>query len=141
MNLTQQLRLEESVEKSAYQDSLGFWTIGVGRLIDARKGGGLSDKEINYLLANDIESKTLEVVKALPWFYNLNEPRQAVILGMAFQLGTNGMLGFKTSLGHIRGGRWDLAHDGMLDSAWAKQTPARANRMADQMLTGEWQVA
>ena len=42
---------EEGEKLSAYQDSMGFWTIGVGRLIDARKGGGISQEESRYLLA------------------------------------------------------------------------------------------
>ena len=55
------LKKEEGVVKHAYQDHLGYWTIGVGRLIDKRKGGGLSDEEIDYLLGNDIEKKIAEV--------------------------------------------------------------------------------
>ena len=42
MNLPAKLRREEGSRPHAYQDHLGFWTIGVGRLIDVRKGGGLS---------------------------------------------------------------------------------------------------
>ena len=36
----EQLRRNEGEVLHAYQDHLGFWTIGVGRLIDKRKGGG-----------------------------------------------------------------------------------------------------
>jgi lysozyme len=53
--LIAELRRDEGVDRSAYQDHLGFWTIGVGRLIDRRKGGGLSDEEIDYLLQNDVK--------------------------------------------------------------------------------------
>lgn len=141
MTLARQLRLEEGVERSAYKDSLGYLTIGVGRLIDKRKGGGLSDDEIDYLLVNDIAQKTVEVAKALPWLRGLSEPRQAVLLGMAFQLGTAGMLAFTTTLGHVRAGRWAEAGTAMLRSKWAEQTPERAHRMARQMQTGEWVTA
>lgn len=140
MNVAQQIEREEGRRRCTYQDHLGFWTIGVGRLIDGRKGGGLTDDEIDYLLANDIRRKTDQVRAALPWFDQLSEPRQAVLIGMAFQLGIGGLLGFKTTLGHIAAGRWHDAAAGMLASRWAHQTPARAKRMADQIATGEWQA-
>jgi lysozyme len=139
VDLKTQLLREEGAESCAYQDSLGFWTIGVGRLIDSRKGGGLSNDEINYLLDNDIKAKTREVLLALPWMPRLSDPRQAVLIGMAFQMGIGGLLKFKRTLGSIEDGQYGEAAVEMLDSAWAKQTPARAQRLAKQMETGEWQ--
>lgn len=138
MDLKSQLLREEGAEPCAYQDSLGFWTIGVGRLIDSRKGGGLSNEEINYLLENDIKVKTREVLLALPWAPRLSEPRQAVLIGMAFQMGIGNLLKFKRTIGSIEDGQYTEAAAEMLDSAWARQTPARAHRMALQMETGEW---
>ena len=139
MDLVTQLRREEGVSRHAYQDHLGFWTIGVGRLIDARKGGGLTDEEVDHLLRNDVARFTREVEQALPWFKELNEPRQAVLIGMAFQMGTAGLLQFRNTLRAVRDNRWFDAAGGMLSSRWATQTPGRASRMAKQMETGEWQ--
>lgn len=139
MNIAEMLEREEDRVPYAYQDSEGYWTIGVGRLIDKRKGGGLSDDEIDYLLANDIRNKTAEVMKALPWVATLNDARQAVVVGMAFQLGTEGLLGFKNTLAKMKAGDYLGASRGMLDSKWAKQTPERVGRMAKQMETGVWQ--
>jgi lysozyme len=136
--LTKQLDREEGRVKHAYQDHLGYWTIGVGRLIDRRKGGGLRDKEIDYLLANDIEEKKHEVETTLPWFNKLNPARQGVLISMAFQMGINGLLNFKNTLKMVEAGNYDGAATGMLNSLWAKQTPGRAQRMAKQMRTGEW---
>jgi lysozyme len=140
MDLITQLRREEGVSRHAYQDHLGFWTIGVGRLIDKRKGGGLSDEEVDHLLRNDVERFTREVKQALSWFDELNEPRQAVLVGMAFQMGTAGLLQFRNTLNAVRDNRWFDAAEGMLASRWAQQTPGRASRMAKQMETGQWQV-
>jgi lysozyme len=140
MDLITQLRREEGVSRHAYQDHLGFWTIGVGRLIDKRKGGGLSDEEVDHLLRNDVERFTREVKQALSWFDELNEPRQAVLIGMAFQMGTAGLLQFRNTLNAVRDNRWFDAAEGMLASRWAQQTPGRASRMAKQMETGQWQV-
>ena len=138
MDLKSQLLREEGAESCAYQDSLGYWTIGVGRLIDARKGGGLSNDEIDFLLENDIKTKTREVLLALPWMPRLSDPRQAVLIGMAFQMGIGGLLKFKRALGSIEDGQYAEAAVEMLESKWGNQTPERAYRMAKQMETGEW---
>jgi lysozyme len=138
VDLKEQLKRDEGVVNHAYQDSLGFTTIGVGRLIDARRGGGLSDSEIGYLLSNDIEEKTAQVLAALPWASKLSEPRFAVLVNMAFQLGIGGLLKFKRALGSIEDGQYKEASMEMLDSLWAQQTPERAKRLSKQMETGEW---
>lgn len=137
--LTAQLRRDEGIKATAYQDHLGFFTIGVGRLIDSRKpGAGLRPDEIDYLLKNDINDRVQALTKALPWFDRLDESRQGVLLNMAFQLGTAGLLGFKSTLALIAAGKYAEAAEQMLKSKWATQTPARAKRLADQMKTGEW---
>ena len=138
MDLKQQLIREEGAESCAYQDSLGYWTIGVGRLIDSRKGGGLSNEEIDMLLDNDIKRNYEAVLKALPWMEKLSDQRQAVLIEMAFQMGVSGLLQFKRTLGFIEDGQYGEAAVEMLESKWAKQTPKRAYRMALQMETGEW---
>jgi lysozyme len=138
MDLKQQLIRDEGSVRHAYEDSLGFTTIGVGRLIDFRRGGGLRDGEIDFLLGNDIEEKTAQVLAALPWASKLSETRRAVLINMAFQLGINGLLKFKRALGSIEDGQYSEAAMHMLDSLWAQQTPERAKRLAKQMTTGEW---
>lgn len=140
--LTRQLKGDEGTKPHAYQDHLGFWTIGVGRLIDARKpGSGLRPEEITFLLNNDIDDRIRELGRRLPWFLDLDPARQGVLLNMSFQMGVEGLLGFKNTLRMVEQGRYDEAADGMLLSKWATQTPARAQRLAVQMRTGLWQYA
>ena len=139
MDLKEQLLREEGSESCAYQDNLGYWTIGVGRLIDPKKGGGLSQDEIEYLLDNDIKKITDKVHNTLPWISKLNEPRRAVLIGMAFQMGLRGLLEFKNTLAEVQKGHYGIAAAMMIESTWARQTPERANRLATQMETGEWQ--
>lgn len=138
MNLKDQLREFEGVVPHCYQDHLGYWTIGVGRLIDKRKGGHLTDDEVDYLLDNDIRRKSAEVFDALPWAKTMNEARQAVVIGMAFQMGLKGLLGFTGTLAAMRDQRYADAAEGMRQSLWAKQTPERVRRLAHQLETGEW---
>ena len=134
--ITADLRRDEGVVPHAYQDSLGFWTIGIGRLIDKDKGGRLSDDEINYLLANDIRTHAKELEKALPWIAQLSEVRQRALLNMAFQLGVKGLLGFKNTLALIKAGKYAEAAENALKSTWAQQTPERARRIARMIELG-----
>ena len=139
IKLINQLKQDEGTRACAYRDHLGYLTIGVGRLIDDRKGGGLSAKEIDFLLANDIADRLEALRRGLPWFGQLDEARQAVLINMAFQLGTRGLMEFAATLGLIARGDYGRAAEEMLKSKWATQTPARAWRLAKQMDTGQWQ--
>lgn len=133
------IALDEGRRRSVYLDSLGFQTIGVGRMVDARKNGGLSDAEIDFLLDNDIALRKLQLDLALPWWRSLDVVRQAVLINMAFQLGTHGLLGFASTLTYVKAHQWDKAADGMRHSVWHAQTPERCERLAEQMRTGQWQ--
>jgi lysozyme len=140
--LTRQLVGDEGKRACVYKDHLGFDTIAVGRLVDSRKpGAGLRDDEIRYLLNNDIDDRIEALTRALPWFQNLDDARKGVLLNMAFQLGTAGLLGFKTTLGMVERGEYEEAALQMLESKWATQTPERAKRLAQQMRSGQWVYA
>lgn len=134
--LTEELRSDEGEKLFAYQDHLGFWTIGVGILIDQRKGGGITSEESSYLLANRIASKRAELTRRLPWFTQLDPVRQDGLLNMAFQMGVDGLLKFNNSLEMIRTQQWQAASQNLHQSEWAKQTPARAERVIAQIVTG-----
>lgn len=140
--LTRQLKADEGVKPCVYKDHLGFYTIGVGRLVDSRKpSAGLRQNEIDFLLQNDIDDRIEQLNRRFPWFQNLDDARKGVLLNMSFQLGVDGLLGFKNTLQMIEDGRYSEAAQNMLLSKWAQQTPERANRMATQMSTGQWQYA
>jgi lysozyme len=58
---------------------------------------------------------------------------------MAFQMGVGGLMKFKRTLSLIELDKFTEAADNMMTSLWAKQTPKRAQEMANQMRTGKWQ--
>ena len=120
------LRRQEGVSTAAYQDSLGYWTIGVGRLIDTRKGSGLTLDEVNLLLDNDVERCYRECQKELPFFDRLAVNQRRALVNMAFQMGVSGLLKFKRLLAAVEAGDNKLAWREGMSSLWAKQTPKRA---------------
>lgn len=137
--VTARLIIDEGEVLHAYQDHLGFWTIGVGRLIDERKGGGLTQDESRYLLRNDIGRRLSQCSNRFEWWHTIDDVRRGVVVCMAFQLGTNGVANFKKMCDALRIRDYNTAAAEMLDSTWAKQTPARANRMARIMRSGLWE--
>lgn len=134
--LIAELRRDEGVVRHAYQDSLGYWTIGVGRLIDRRRGGGLSEAEIDLLLANDMAPVEAGLDARIAWWRGLDPVRRRVLANMAFNLGVEGLLGFHGTLPAVREGRYEDAAAGMLRSKWAGQVGARAVRLAAMMRAG-----
>lgn len=134
--LERQLIIDEGVRQYAYQDSLGYWTIGVGRCIDRRSGAGLSEQEIMLLLDNDISRVCETLDKICPWWGQMSDARQNVLANMCFNLGPDHLLGFHNFLAALQRGQWEQAAKEMEDSKWAQQIGARASRLAAAMRKG-----
>jgi lysozyme len=142
MSIRKMLEFEEGREHKAYPDPISRgepWTIGIGHTgPDVRGGTVWDDAQIDLAFGEDILIASGHCQRQFPWFDALNEPRQAVLVSMAFQMGVTRLLKFANTLAAIREGRYDDAAAGMRASVWARQTPHRAIRLADQMATGEW---
>jgi lysozyme len=139
VDLRSQIIRDEGVVEYAYEDSLGYWTIGVGHLIDRRRGGKLPMHIIEALLDWDLKQKTIEVYERWPWVMNLEEPRKATIINMAFQLGVAGLAGFVRAMGFMERGEYTAAALTFAESKVAReQTPKRWARHCEQIKTGEW---
>lgn len=128
----------EGLRLHPYQDHLGYWTIGVGRLIDARKGGGISQDEAMMLLENDIDKYESALIGSFPIVKMLDSVRYHVLLNMAFQMGIGGLAGFRRMWQAIANRDYQRAAEEMLDSRWHQQTPARAEELSEMMATGEY---
>jgi lysozyme len=133
--LIAELLRDEGFVPHAYQDSLGYWTIGIGRLIDKRKGGGISRLEADHLKINDIARGRFALDAKIPWWRELDPVRQRAVQNMAFQLGTGDMGGATFNL--IRDGQYAEAAKRLRGWTWAKQTPARAGRVIKMIETGK----
>lgn len=131
--LIQQLRRHEGERLKPYRCTAGKLTIGVGRNLDDR---GITAQESAYLLSNDIDRVWTELRARLPWVTGLSDVRQRVLLDMAFNLGTDGLLKFRNTLATIEAGNYQKGGEMMLDSLWAKQVGMRAQRLAKMMQTG-----
>ncbi len=136
--LLKRITAHEGKRKSAYQDSLGYWTIGIGRLCDKRFNAGLSDDEMLYLLSNDI-AKSKKELSQYDWFTKMNEVRQGVMIELNFNIGLSHLLGFKSMIGYLTKADYIHAAAAMLDSLWAKQVGEnRSTDMAKRLSAGTY---
>ena len=119
----------------AYQDHLGYWTIGIGRLIDERRGGGISEDEARYLLRNDID-RIVSRLQREQGYRDAPDIVRRALVNMAYQLGVTGLLGFGKMWAALEQQNYSLAAEEALDSVWAKQTPTRAREVASWIRSG-----
>ena len=134
--LRDELIRDEGLRLSAYKDTNGFWTIGVGHLL----GGGLlprmnniSMREATALLAVDVEDAEA-AVKMVFGPIVVHPVRWRALVNMAFNRGQDAMQHSTTITPAIKaalaGAGWDLVTAAIGASPWAKQVGARATRLA-----------
>ncbi len=131
------LIVDEGVVLHAYQDHLGYWTLGVGHLIDKRKGGGITYTQAMMLLEHDIESYWSESLTRWPWMNDLDPVRQACLCQLAFNLGIDGLAKFAPTLEAIRLGDYESAVRRLKASLWYRQVAtSRSDRIMKMLREG-----
>lgn len=143
-----EIRRDEGERLKAYKDTVGKWTIGVGRNLDdvgtaplSRsvayvKANGITEAESAEMLAHDLDRVDADLDKRLAWWRDLDPVRQRVLVNMCFNMGIGGLCGFVNTLSMIRTHRYTEAASNMLASKWARQAGARATRLSNIMRTG-----
>lgn len=132
--LRRQLVLHEALKLKPYRCTAGKLTIGVGRNIEDI---GITESEAMMMLDNDIKRCADELDLALPWWRQMTEARQRVMLDMCFNLGISRLLRFKNTIAAMQAGDYAGAATEMLDSAWAKQVGKRALTLSAMMRVGK----
>ena len=131
--LKSELVRDEGLRFKPYRDSVGKLTIGVGHNLD--------DVPISYaaamqILEDDILQAMGQLNGRIPWWVSLNETRQRALMNLCFQLGINGLMGFKQMLAALQDSDWQRAHDELINSKLNSQAPNRTGRTAQMLLTG-----
>lgn len=135
--LLQRLQLDEGCRLKMYQDSLGYWTIGYGHLLDPRRGGRISQNVANLMLEEDTD-QTLSQISVYAWFGSQDDVRQAALADMAFNLGLEGLLHFPHFLGFMQKKDYVNAVGELKGTPWHDQVGPRADRIMSMITTGEW---
>lgn len=134
--LIEMLKRHEGFRSFPYKDSLGILTIGYGRNLEQC---GISEREAEYLLKNDVDRAVRDVKDILGEddFNFLGSARQSVLVNMCFNLGKPRLAGFKKMFSAIKKHDYTLAAAEMLNSKWAEQVGMRAEELANYMDKGD----
>lgn len=145
-----QLVLHEGLKLQQYQDTKGYWTLGVGYNVSARGLGFFEQTIKRKLLTSSVITRyeallvlraDIDRIEALmpayfPGYANLSEVRQRVCLDLAFNLGFRALAFLKT-IAAINAKDWSLASRELFKSKWANDVgPGRAGRLTQMLLTG-----
>lgn len=82
------IRSLEGVRKTAYQDSVGVWTIGVGSTSNVTPGLTITDAEIDERLAADLQTAAWRLQARIgPIMDGLSDNKFAALLSFVFNVG------------------------------------------------------
>lgn len=132
LRLKELLIKHEGLRLTPYTDTVGKFTIGVGRNLE---DVGITKLEAMYLLNNDVE-RVVASMAPYAWYNGIGTVRQDVVLSMVFNLGLNGFLKFKKFIKALTEMNYNTAADEMISSKWAIQVGLRAEELATMMRTG-----
>ena len=135
-DLMEMLKEEEGFRSYAYADTEGYLTIGYGRMIDKRLGGGISVEEAQALLYNDVSIVFSDLRKIFDSWFHFTAQRQLALASARFNLGPTRFRGFKKMITAVIADDWDKAADELLDSKAAAQLPNRYNKLAGMLRRG-----
>jgi len=149
--LEQEVDQQEGYRAAPYKDSRGLWTVATGRCLETAP---LTGAEWKYLLDNQLidvnieqsgadwlegqvlDAITQKLASIFSWWPALAQARRDALIDMAYQMGVQKLLGFSQMLRAITYQDWPTAYDQAMASDWAKETPARAQQVAQQLRDG-----
>lgn len=109
---------------------VGHPTMWIGLCVEKGRVPKLPEALPRDVLEFVAVSKWGELQSRAPWLARLHEDVQLALALMSYQLGADGMFGFKNMLAALERGDRATAADEAIRSTWARQTPARARRVA-----------
>ena len=136
--LRSELRRDEGIRLRAYICSAGHRTIGSGHNLSSRGMDHIKSctlQQAKAWLEQDIIEAVKIAKKLFPSFNELSDARQRVLTNMAFCLGWN-LNQFNMLKLAVARRDWVGAAGEILDSSFARQTGARAQRLAKMMREG-----
>jgi lysozyme len=133
-HLIEDLERDEGLKRFPYRDTVGKLTIGIGRNLD---DNGISEDEAKMLLRNDVADILAALRTNIVGWSELGEARQRALANMGYNMGWPRLSLFLKMRVAIAEGDFDLAASEALNSRWAKQVGARAQRVAALLRLGE----
>lgn len=120
------LKRDEGFRGLPYRDGEGFLTIGYGTLIEE----GITEAEAETLLASRLADIVAELERRRPLVREVPAPVARALRNMAYNLGVPRLMGFERMWAALAAADYETAAAEALDSRWARQVGARAERIA-----------
>lgn len=134
------LKIDEGFRSKPYYCHLKFPTIGYGIRIGPKNAPldqyqfTVKENVAEAWLKSEVLDRYDRLCKRIPWYEFAPHTVQRVLLNMAYQLGVDGVLGFKDTLRLLERKEYKAASLEMLDSKWAKiDTPGRAQKLSNSI--------
>ena len=132
----EEIKLCEGYVNKIYKCSENFDTIFYGHKVtpeDTYEHGVEYPKEMGEEVFERDFQRTLDAAERLIGDRQINNTAKEVIINMVYQIGEGGVSKFKNMWKALDNEDYGEASFQMLDSLWAKQTPARAGKLAGKM--------
>ena len=135
-----QLEIDEGVVYEIYTDHLGYPTFGIGHLITKNDpefeepvGTPVSKERVDSVFAIDIKIAEDECCVLYPFWEELPEEVQEILVNMMFNLGRPRLTKFKKMNAALEMGDWKTAAIEGRDSRWYHQVGNRSERLMTRM--------
>jgi len=130
--LENRIKKNEGYANTAYEDQLGYLTIGYGHLVrkkDKIKKEKKYTKDYLEKLFNKDFNSAIKSYKKIFKNHKIPNQIQGVLIEMIFQLGERGFRKFKKLIRSVKDKQYTNTTKEMKNSKWYKQTPKRAKKL------------
>ena len=137
-----QLCIDEGVVYAIYKDHLGYYTFGVGHLIQvsdeefgAPAGVEISEERVRACFDNDLDTAISEckTLYGRRKFRKFPDEVQQILVNMMFNMGRPRLSKFKKMCAALQLGDWNTAAKEGRDSRWYHQVTNRAERLMTRL--------
>lgn len=154
VSVIQFIAQNEGIRLTAYDDSLGVKTIGVG--FNLEKAGakdrietlgydydsvfaGISSltlDDVMTLLSEDVDIAIDEVRRVIPGFDTMSPTRRMAFIDMTFNMGATRLAGFKRMIAALKRKDFNTAADEAQDSKWFRTVRRRGPIIVEMIRNG-----
>jgi len=130
MNLIEIIKKHEGCSLTMYKDTRDVWTIGYGHNL----AEGIDAETADFILKRDLEKHTIELDKNKPFWRELPDHVQIVVLSMQFNMGYPRFSKFVKFWKAIERKDFESASFEMENSRWWGQIKSRGPALRDLLL-------
>lgn len=146
--IQRELSDEEGFKNRVYKCTAGHSTVGIGHNIDAcsldniigrrfKTTPVLTNAEVELVFEYDLSNVLSTIQRNFPWFSELPENEQYVMISLVFNMGIGTLLKFKNTLRSWKIHDTDGVVRGLRDSAWHHQVGNRSSKLETILESGK----